>query len=247
MFHSMAEFQMFPSALRTYFDSFADPGRSVLEHEVLWNPSAWRGVDLPGASGAIDELAQITLVESSGSHAISRNQVVEFGKSPDQLFLASMIWGFGTTGYGASRVAKMIASNGLSLSTKINQIIASAQQGPESAWDAITANSKIRGLGVAFGSKLAYFASLQADPDRPSILIADINTSRGIWNASGTEIKRSVEVRSAYRSYVKTAHEWATELRVRADLIEYALFKHGQSVLAERRARLKNEDGPIVG
>ncbi|NQW19498.1 MAG: hypothetical protein HQ477_02060 [Chloroflexi bacterium] len=214
--------------LKITIEAFRADHDSILDHSVSWNPSSWAEVPHPELSKLVADLKSWKKGSSDVSAIISRRDVVQIGVTPGRLFLASMIWGFGTTGYGASRTSDMISGAGADFERKISAIIAGGQESPQAAWDAILGETHVKGLGVAFGTKLAYFASLQSNSESPVTLIADINTSWGIWDLDN-EIKRSVEVKSSYLNYVEKTQAWAGEC-YRSDEIEYALFRHGQNV-----------------
>ena len=196
---------------------------SVLNHSVTWNPNAWRR-GLSNEKWIADTLDR--LQASSESH-ISRQQVSDFAGDLRGLFLASNIWGFGTTGYGPARTARMIASAGDQLVSRLDGVVSASLRGPGEAWDSIRGHHKIRGLGVTFGTKLAYFASLSSDQMERRPLIADINTSWGVWDVA--RIPRSVELRDSYLKYVEYAQQPKFS-GYRADEIELALFEIGQKV-----------------
>ena len=219
-----------PEVLRVTIEDFRHSHGSILNHCVIWNPSSWRVVPHPEASDLVMELRAQNPKSSDFYSTISRGDVVRLGTTPGRLFLASMIWGFGPTGYGASRTSEMIIRARSDFPRKIEAIIEAGQESPGAAWDAIVGESHVRGLGIAFGTKLAYFASLQDDSESPATLIADINTSWGIWDLDN-QIKRSVEKRASYLTYIETCQAWAGSY-CRADEVEYALFEHGKNVRA---------------
>lgn len=211
----------------------------VLGQAITWNPDAWRTAKLELFHQEIEAVAMRCAVqESTGRRSITRGDVIRIAGDGDAVrtFLASMIWGFGPTGYGASRTGDIVRDNP-DLVAKLEGQIAAAPNGPEAAWDAIERDHKIRGLGPAFGTKLAYFAALAADPPRPVPLIADLNTSWAMYALVG--LRRSVKWRDSYLAYVEIAHRWAAENSWSADEIEWAAFRcwantKGRPVLKQR-------------
>jgi hypothetical protein len=199
---------------------------------VKWMPSSWASVPLPGIETFLEDAKSLTRQVGSGDFWISRSNVVELGTDAERLFLASMIWGYGPSGLGPSRVGRIVQDAGKSLSANLVGIVDASHDGPGNAWDAIHHGSKIKGLGTAFGTKVAYFASLQVNRDRPQVLIADINTSWGAYDA--WRIVRSIELRSSYLEYIEKSQA-LTSLGYRADEIEYGMFIYGKSVLDEQR------------
>ena len=104
---------------------------------------------------------------SIGSKEIRRSEVLKLGAmyragnaSATDLFLASMVWGNGGTGYGPYRtsVALNIPRKGVSPISVIEKVGERAATGDvKGAYEAMT-NSLWR-IGPAFGTKFLYFAS----------------------------------------------------------------------------------------
>ena len=121
---------------------------------------------------------------------IRRCDVFDCREDPVDFFLAAMAWGFGTTGYGWSRSAKMI-NPGL---RNEEATVAAAVESYRSAWaeggaEAVAQSwgrgtGRIPGLGPAFASKVAYFALYDRD-EQSGPLIADLNTAWSVWALSG--------------------------------------------------------------
>lgn len=143
-----------------------------------------------------------------------------------------MAWGFGNHGYGPRRTNDILASaEPAEVRASLEGLISASRRNPADAWDAIKVQHRIKGLGAAFGTKVAYFAAF-SDEDASQLrpLIADLNTSWAMWDLC--RLPRSVERRSSYLQYVDLAHAWADALDCRPDDIELALFEHGKRVLA---------------
>ncbi len=101
-------------------------------------------------------------------------------------------------------------------------------QGHNEARRAIVSGYKLKGLGPAFGTKVAYFAARTENPlpDRPIPLIADFFTSRAFWHLTGNV--GSVGTAAGYDRYVRTLHRWAATAGVTADHLEWKLFELGK-------------------
>jgi hypothetical protein len=206
---------------------------TVLEQPIRWKPAAWKRADLEVIRPEIDAAEHVSEELEDGRQCIRRKHVLrlrsEFGERG--VFAATMIWGYGPVGYGASRTARIVSSHSRDdLGRRLAPLAVAASRGPGDAWDAITdKDTRIRGLGTAFGTKVTYFLASSADrPPAPLPLIADINTSWAIWDLCA--IPRSAFGRSNYLCYVETAHRWAQELQCPVDEIERALFEHGKTV-----------------
>lgn len=228
--HLMPRVAELPDVIR---DLVADHTRemSVLDQAIRWYPAKWiERTELQPWHAIIQELAAACPDDHirPGAKCISRG-LVATQDDPMGLFLASMFWGYGPTGWGPYRVGRIVTENP-HLEAAIGGIIAAAEDTPEAAWDAITKRHKLHRLGPAFGTKVTYFAALHADTQHPWPLIADLNTSWGIWNLTKDQpeslrVARSVERRSGYLRYIDTAHAWAEQLGCRPDDIELALFR----------------------
>ena len=167
--------------------------------------------------------------EVGDSRVILRGQVIDFSESFEDVFIGSMIFGYGLTGYGPSRVGRIIKENP-DLIEKLHRQYAAAADSPEKSWASHTNEDKVKYLGPAFATKFAYFAARKQKVSGIIPLIADINTSWAIWRLA--EIPRSVEDYESYSKYVKLAHDWGDELGCQSgvDEIERALFKIGINV-----------------
>jgi len=210
---------------------------ATMNHTVPWAPQRWLGYS--GLAAHRDRVEAIHDAASGGETSpfagISRSMVAGFAGDPVTLFLAAMIWGHGTNGYGPYRVSRIIAAAGDELVPRLQAMITTAQTGPAEAWDAMAETAKLRWLGPSFGTKVLYFAAVASPPAAELPLIADINTSWGIWDltkSTGDPIARSFESRDGYLRYVDRAHQWAAELGAgfQADDVERALFEHGKGV-----------------
>jgi hypothetical protein len=169
---------------------------------------------------------------------VRRRHVFSFAQEADDdpvpLFTASMIWGYGDRGYGATRTAKILWSTKWQrFRANLAGVIAAAHEGPEAAWDALRSTHRTYLFGPAFGTKFAYFAT-GAEPSGVAVrpLSADRNTATASWSLCG--LSRSAERRSSYLRYVEMAHRWADGQVWRADEVEWALFSIGKDILAGR-------------
>jgi hypothetical protein len=137
-----------------------------------------------------------------------------------RLFIAVMMWGFGTVGYGAYRTSKMLQPADLLL--VLRRTVALATKGKiAAAYDALS----LPYCGHTFRTKYLYFIGLgcQLEPlplILDSILIERIGTLLG--NSSGKW--RNV---AGYLRYVELMNQWASYLGCKPDSIELFLFSYG--------------------
>jgi hypothetical protein len=186
---------------------------------------------------------QLDLSKSAEELVITRRDVFDRRGDAVDLFIAAMAWGFGMTGYGGWRTAAMVNPEG----REQEQQVADAVDAYRAAWSTGGAEAvarawsngrgKIRGLGPAFASKLAYFAIY----DRTAgvgPLIADLNTTWSVWALGGIWDSRYEP--GKYLQYVQWCERWAQALGRRSDDIERVLFNLGPAVRRDYR-ELKEE------
>lgn len=218
--------QPVPDRVRREVDRLAADD-SVVEQGIRWRPDRWLAAALGTVTQKVEAVADRSEAREGCERLVRRRHVWE-ADDPVERFMASMIWGFGLVGYGPSRVAKIIRHEGTALRPKLEGIAAAASSGHDEAWQGIVRTHKIRGLGPAFGTKVAYFAGVRAAQPDLLPLIADVNTSWAMWDL--VRVPRSCEQRGTYGQYVVLAHRWAGELGRRPDEIERALFEIGKQV-----------------
>jgi hypothetical protein len=200
----------------------------VMTQQIKWNPQNWQIPELAIFEAQVSKFANRCQIVGD-THEILRGQVIEFSESMEDVFIGAMIFGYGLTGYGPSRVGRIIKENP-DLIEKLHRQYAAAADSPEKSWASHTNEDKVKYLGPAFATKFAYFAARKQKIGGIIPLIADINTSWAIWRLA--EIPRSVKQKESYLKYVKLAHDWGAELRCQSgvDEIERALFKIGINV-----------------
>lgn len=138
-----------------------------------------------------------------------------------QLFLATMLWGYGTVGYGPWRMAH-ITSNLDQLDGVLFSALRAIKYGSVRAAFSALQDAHIPFLGPSYFTKYLYFAGLGCGIDHyPLILDTRILQSLGALLGKRTFSEGTVE---DYKNYVTTLHEWAEMLDCRADSIEYLLF-----------------------
>jgi len=173
---------------------------------------------------------------SDGRHLqIRREDVFDRAGDAIDLFLAAMAWGYGTVGYGWWRTAEIINSGGRDGEQRVAAVVRAYRtaylregfSGVARAWT--LGDGKIRGLGPAFASKVAYFACYDR-PARTGPLITDVNTAWSLWALQGAWDSRYSP--DLYDFYVQWCQRQAVEHECRSDDIERALFGLGSRVRA---------------
>lgn len=187
-------------------------------------------------------------------YEISRSNVFEIrkniGSNPTEidlkhLFMAVMIWGFGTTGYGAFRTNEML-NDGRFIKT-VKYCFNKVQEGDfRSAYDSFFLNW----CGSAFFTKFFYFSASNCLEHNIIPLVLDAVVARSLEEKCDCDVRRyaifnrytkdthaktfnpllSGKISSVDRSselyinYIQDMSKWANEISARPDQIELFLF-----------------------
>ena len=142
------------------------------------------------------------------------------------LFISTMIWGYGTTGYGAWRTSEMLSSP-------------NAEDIIKQTFELIKSNNiieayniqRLKRCGPPFFTKYFYFIGFGCNLlEYP--LILDTKVYNALKDKIKIEISQFVKASTwwypeGYISYVQSMHNWAKSLEVEAHNIEYFLFSIG--------------------
>ena len=198
----------------------------VLDQSVPWYPERWKVLGLERFLGAVEKFSK-NCVRDGDKYRISRRNVIEFSSGASDVFIGAMIFGYGDRGYGPSRVKKILENNSQIFARNLRAQYGASKKGPEASWVSHTKTAKLKYLGPAFATKFAYFGAGHQKAKSPIPLIADINTSCGVWELA--KIPRSVKQLEGYLRYVKLAHEWGASIgEFGADEAERALCEIGK-------------------
>ena len=170
---------------------------------------------------------------------ISRNQVASLygGGNFRQLFLASMIWGHTTRGYGPYRTRLILGhpQTHQVIQTAVGLVVANKIK---SAYESMS----IPGLGSAFFTKFLYFVGLGANI-RPLPVILDTTVAgafermsvQGGWKFTDfANVTRNKDggigyikpFGEGYMRYVDTVNQWSKQLGCPPDHVEYFMFRY---------------------
>jgi hypothetical protein len=165
---------------------------------------------------------------------ISRS-FVKSREDPIELFLAMMAWG------GAwHSVQVALLDTGIRVAetrARIAEIVRLTRaSGAGEGWSALfLPETRVTGLKASFGTKLLYFAGYDRSPGNPP-LILDVNVMTALTDPqSGTDSTfRGCRpwYRDWYKRYLCLAATWASDSswNEKPEVIEYALFRHGQKL-----------------
>jgi len=150
-----------------------------------------------------------------------------------ELFLGSMIWGYGTVGYGPYRTSLMFQTQGLNQTlTAICDLLSHGQ-----FLDAYR-RSDIDFCGPAFFTKFFYFFGLGVQGAQDALILDSVIAKRFeetlqvpiaqfakvARNPNTGRISAIQRFPEGYVCYLRNMQSWAQQLHVRADAIELFLF-----------------------
>lgn len=198
-----------------------------------WNPEAWRSAlgDLVDIGSVIDELPKKVDrddIRRFVQEELSRNR-------PLSAFVAAMIWGHGTTGYGPIRVRWILTGErrggtngpGTLLETIPTKLEDGArlvrEDGPLAAFRWMNNEGRIKYLGSAFFTKWLYFASAVNGVNDPAAApILDRQVAK--WLATNGVQGIRVDRTSSYQRYLELLDLWGKETDRSRVQIEQAIF-----------------------
>ena len=145
--------------------------------------------------------------------------------STEQAFLAAMVWGYGSVGYGRHRVREILEGTPRPVERLLTIAQTLKSRGAVAAYHRLADGNdcRLRGLGPAFGTKYLYYC--QPDGTQPMALIHDSNIAVWFWRNAGVELPCDAWSRSAYATYLAQMHEWADRLQCRPDDLELLMFQ----------------------
>jgi hypothetical protein len=194
-------------------------------HQVSYNAETW----LKWFSGDKDFSDLIQKYPQT----ISRSEIADLAQNRNarKVFLATMLWGYGTVGYGAYRTSIMLGEK-------------SSKNIIEKSFDLVSAGKYILAYeifalpmcGAAFFTKYFYFVGLGSKISplplildsvvANSLVQLDVDISRfaRFTKNSGGKITSIGKYADGYLRYVETINNWADEIGCRPDSIEKWLF-----------------------
>jgi hypothetical protein len=228
-----------PSPIREYL-------HDVDGHAVPWNPARW--ARLTTFQPLLRRIESEHATNKRGLPTISRRFIHALQDEPaDQLLVASMVFGFGLSGYGPSRTEKMLAGATGDIGdtrTRLEKIREAARQSPEDGFVALWhAGTAVKHLRTAMGTKFLYFAAGRPTPRMPLILDAVVvaaveDLAKRALVKPGLTFRPALRgVRTAYSDYLAFAQDVAPK-DFATDAVECALFRYGQ---ARKRSKTRTD------
>jgi hypothetical protein len=132
-----------------------------------------------------------------------------------EAFVASMVWGFGGTGYAAFRTNRILAVNsdaGERL-RDVAQIVAT--DGPVEGYRALSKDRWLKWLGPAFGTKYLHFCS---DPERPALVLDALVATWLNEFGGGIRLRPARWSTTQYATYLDAMTAWSAGACAPTDL-----------------------------
>lgn len=152
-----------------------------------------------------------------------RDFVLNCGNGPDgavRAFIATQIWGYGTTGYGPFRLREALSHSDLPLAlVQAKERLCLGE--PVEAFRALCVDQKIPWTGTSFGTKYLYFT----DP-LGKALILDRIVAGWLQTHAGLVVRGQRDAQH-YANWLVHAESWAQELRLTPDRVEMLIFTDG--------------------
>lgn len=216
------------------------------EDSIEFRPAAWRDLlerydaewsERPDLKAGVSTVSRVQV------HALSarvRSRTTdERAHGILTLFLWSQIWGYGPTGYGPHRVARILDGTTRRVpSVSAREALTSCYEtlldrGPVEAYSLMANKYWVRGFGPAFLTKFLYFGGSACEHSHnasraPAPLILDALVSRAIKQEYGIKYGPGWGTQR-YREYLEFMRREAHErYDVQPDQLERALFEVGK-------------------
>jgi hypothetical protein len=201
------------------------------------HPDAWRRHwhenGLPG-SHVLDELE----AEYSSQGTIRRKFILDAcqDRPAIELFIATRAWGSGPDNRGPAKAGGILSEPDASAKIE-DTVIAVRKDGAADAYRVYFARNKIENLGVAFVTKLLYFAGYRS-PHRPRPLIYDSLVAAAAARLPSAPLLPAIPgslTTSGYERYCAWTEDLAVKHQTEPAVIEWSLFTLGAAIREELR------------
>lgn len=218
--------------------------RPAVQQTVEWRPPAWRSnfpehIELINqlAGGPSAETAEIkrSSIYESAKHAIGAEQQAPAAR---KAFITIMIWGRGPDNRGPALTKKMMESKDFDKTLAEIIRVSSSSETHSDAFLSLFARgrSRIRGLGISFGTKLIHAFS-DDQSDSPALVYDDLvkRALRALREGGVDGVPdapspwRFMRARQ-YADYCEWSAEHASDWNVKPRDVEFALFQLGRRV-----------------
>lgn len=202
-----------PSALAERLGSGA--AAPAPQRAFPWSPDGWarRLSAVPGIESFLTELAEAPLDRGAVVRHVAQTTVE--GRT-DLAFVAAMIWGYGSSGYGPYRTHRVLSGGGADGTGPDERVLAqlcaastvAREHGALAGFYALNnAPGKVRHLGPAFFTKWLYFTTAVEGPDDVAAApILDMRVRQ--WIAGNTGVRLDLWRTRDYARYLQLLDAW---------------------------------------
>ncbi|MFE5775329.1 hypothetical protein [Brachybacterium sp. NPDC056505] len=267
-----------PTSLRSAYVRWSRAG-SPDQGPFHWRPAAWDrrfslngaltidGVDLRASIRTIAEAcasshAEESLIDRSVVASLHRPEVLRLGTpaAPQAVvtaFIAAMIWGYGTAGYGPFRTERVLAADPAAVQhlMGVAETCLAAPDGGMRAFELVAKErlenkTFLKYLGPAFGTKFLFFLSAAADDVDP-VPVMDAVVRRWFRSEADIDLTTLSWAPSSYEAYLSALDAWRNQLPatkdgrpLSRDEVELLVFAsaRGDAVSWDRDAAFLDED-----
>lgn len=234
-----------PGQLQKTFDAWKIASRPK-QGAFAWNPRTWikrfektstqqlNSVDLVAAVESIreacaeknpdapDRIDRDLVASLSSASAICTEDPTEHNQRMVTAFIASMIWGYGQTGYGPYRTARVLTTDPQAVDhlREVARCAHNPERGGLAAFELIASERSknpmyLKYLGPAFGTKFLFFLTRSNDKTSTTpVMDAVVQT----WFSSHAKDYGPLKVAfwhpASYRRYLTALDTWADALSV---------------------------------
>lgn len=155
-----------------------------------------------------------------------------------QVFLLSMLWGYGLVGYGPFRTRRILDRP--EAASELLEVAQVAQSdGGLAAFKLIAdrrsvgSKSFLKWLGPAFGTKYIYFLTAKSNPQEPAPVMDAVVYRWFRKHAPDRELRVDFWDTPSYERFLKSLEEWALDItqrfgqKILIDDVEYLIFAEG--------------------
>jgi hypothetical protein len=215
--------------LDTLHAAWEDAGRPK-QKGVAWSRSAWRRA-LPARAALFAQLPDLIGKDTVAGYFTPKS--VEAAVT--DAFVVAMVWGHGSTGYGAWRTNQILTNN----ADPARQLLDACQTAWKSPIDAYTSmgykhRNRLIGLGPAFGTKFISYAAASNNLDAP---ILDALTASWVAQYADVTFAPAVWRPTEYSRYLDLIGEWADHLSETPTAVEFLMFADASKNLSASRRR----------
>lgn len=178
-----------------------------------------------------DQQAYLSSLPQPINRADVAARCADAAEGPDQAikaFIAAMIWGYGTVGYGAFRTQRILTENDHAGETLATTARIARDEGGAAAFTWLADRQhRLRYLGVAFATKYLFFCTTGSD-GQPALVLDRLVRN---WMSATLDWSLSLEWDvDDYRDYLVRMTAWASELDIdpgHLEMIVFQLAAHG--------------------